>query len=116
MISFSLCAEGLIGHSGKRVAQSVEQHRGNQHGCIRLSRPIEFAYEISANIPGWSKELVDAVLATDQTTRAILPDKIPVHLMYGTAFRGDAGTIEFRPDVYGRDRKLYNALFAQPTS
>jgi hypothetical protein len=24
--------------------------------------------------------------------------------------------IEFRPDVYGRDRKLYNALFGRPTS
>jgi murein L,D-transpeptidase YcbB/YkuD len=44
-----------------------------------------------------------------------LTDHIPVHLIYGTAFRGDAGMIEFRPDVYGRDRKLYNALFGGPT-
>ena len=28
----------------------------------------------------------------------------------------NTGMIEFRPDVYGRDRKLYNALFGQPTS
>jgi murein L,D-transpeptidase YcbB/YkuD len=39
-----------------------------------------------------------------------------VHLIYGTAFKGDAGMIEFRPDVYGRDRKLYAALFGRPTS
>jgi L,D-transpeptidase YcbB len=39
-----------------------------------------------------------------------------VHLIYGTAFKGDAGMIEFRPDVYGRDRKLYNSLFGRPTS
>ena len=80
------------------------------------SRPIDFAYDITARISGWSQERVDDVLATEKTTRAMLPKKIPVHLMYGTAFRGDAGTIEFRPDVYGRDRKLYNALFGQPTS
>jgi murein L,D-transpeptidase YcbB/YkuD len=93
----------------------LQTSRAFSHGCIRLSRPIDFAYSLTERI-GWSPERVDAVLDTGKTTRAALPAKIPVHLMYGTAFRGDAGTIEFRPDVYGRDRKLYNALFAQPTS
>ena len=37
---------------------------------------------------------------------------VPVHLVYATAFAGDNG-IEFRPDVYGRDRKLYDALFGR---
>ena len=62
------------------------------------------------------KERMDAAWASGQTTRAFLTDHIPVHLIYGTAFKGDAGSIEFRPDVYGRDRKLYNALFGRPTS
>ena len=44
-----------------------------------------------------------------------LPDKIPVHLIYATAFGGVNG-VEFRPDVYGRDRKLYAALFGKPSS
>lgn len=94
----------------------LQTSRAFSHGCIRLSRPIDFAYEITSRISGWSKARVNEVLASEKTTRAMLPKKIPVHLMYGTAFRGDAGTIEFRPDVYGRDRKLYNALFGQPTS
>jgi murein L,D-transpeptidase YcbB/YkuD len=46
----------------------------------------------------------------------MLTRKIPVHLIYATAFVGDGAEIEFRPDVYGRDRRLYNALFAQPTA
>jgi len=94
----------------------LQTSRAFSHGCIRLSRPIDFAYDITSRIQGWSKSRVNEVLAGEKTTRAMLPKKIPVHLMYGTAFRGDAGTIEFRPDVYGRDRKLYNALFGQPTS
>jgi murein L,D-transpeptidase YcbB/YkuD len=44
-----------------------------------------------------------------------LPFKIPVHLIYATAFMGANG-VEFRPDVYGRDRKLYAALFGKPSS
>ncbi|MBL8905199.1 MAG: L,D-transpeptidase family protein [Rhizobiales bacterium] len=94
----------------------LQTSRAFSHGCIRLSEPVEFAYDITARIPGWSKQRVNDVLAAGETARAMLPKKIPVHLIYGTAFRGDAGTIEFRPDVYGRDRKLYNALFGQPTS
>ena len=48
-------------------------------------------------------------------TRVSLPTHIPVHLVYSTAFKGENG-IEFRPDVYGRDRKLYAALFSKPAS
>ena len=48
-------------------------------------------------------------------TRVSLPKHIPVHLIYSTAFKGENG-IEFRPDVYGRDRKLYNALFGRSSS
>jgi L,D-transpeptidase YcbB len=90
--------------------------RAFSHGCIRLSKPIEFAYTLTRDIKGWSPDRVDAVLRSGKTTRVSLPAKLPVHLVYATAFLGDGGTIEFRPDVYGRDRKLYNALFAKPTS
>ena len=47
--------------------------------------------------------------------RVPLPRKIPVHLIYATAFESPLG-IEFRPDVYSRDRKLYAALFGKPAS
>ncbi len=89
--------------------------RAFSHGCIRLSRPVELAHTIVDTIPGWSAERVDAVLASGQNTKVVLPRKIPVHLIYATAFKGENG-IEFRPDVYGRDRKLYNALFGRPSS
>jgi L,D-transpeptidase YcbB len=89
--------------------------RAFSHGCIRLSRPIELAHTIIGEVPGWSEALVDGVLASGKLTRVSLPNHIPVHLVYSTAFKGENG-IEFRPDVYGRDRKLYSALFGRPTS
>ena len=58
---------------------------------------------------------MDGVLASGKLTRVSLPNHIPVHLVYSTAFKGENG-IEFRPDVYGRDRKLYNALFGRSSS
>lgn len=90
--------------------------RAFSHGCIRLSRPFDFAYAVLGDHAGWSRDRIDAAIETGKTTRVTLQTRIPVHLIYATAFLGEDGTIEFRPDVYGRDRKLYNALFGRPTS
>jgi L,D-transpeptidase YcbB len=89
--------------------------RAFSHGCIRLSKPIDLAHTLIDNMPGWSPERLDQVLASGENTKVVLPRKIPVHLIYATAFKGENG-IEFRPDVYGRDRKLYNALFGKSSS
>ncbi len=89
--------------------------RAFSHGCIRLSRPLDFAYKIVGAVPGWSKSRIDATLAAGRTVQVPLPRRIPVHLIYATAFKGENG-IEFRADIYGRDRKLYAALFGRPES
>ena len=89
--------------------------RAFSHGCIRLSRPIDLAYHVVGDVIGWPRSKIDAVFATTKTTQVALPQRIPVHLIYATAFDGANG-IEFRPDVYGRDRKLYAALFGKPAS
>ncbi|MBM3520156.1 MAG: peptidoglycan-binding protein, partial [Alphaproteobacteria bacterium] len=89
--------------------------RAFSHGCIRLSRPFDLAYVLLGEETGMAQSRIDAILAGGATTRVPLPRRIPVHLIYATAFYGKNG-IEFRPDVYGRDRKLYAALFGKPTS
>ena len=50
-----------------------------------------------------------------RTTRVPLPRRVPVHLIYATAFKGENG-IEFRPDLSGRDRKVHAAMFGRPQS
>jgi murein L,D-transpeptidase YcbB/YkuD len=103
-------------HDSPAKDKFLQTARAFSHGCIRLSRPVDLAYALVPDLGGWSKKRMDAAWASGKTTRAVFTDHIPVHLIYGTAFKGDAGMIEFRPDVYGRDRKLYNALFGRPTS
>ncbi|MGH6908154.1 MAG: L,D-transpeptidase family protein, partial [Aestuariivirga sp.] len=82
--------------------------RAFSHGCIRLSRPIDLLYTVVGGIAGWPKARIEAALASFKTIQVPLPRRIPVHLIYATAFDGSNG-IEFRPDIYGRDRKLYAA-------
>jgi len=90
--------------------------RAFSHGCVRVYKPIKFAENILADVPEWSPGKIRKVLASKQTTRVNLPKHIPVHIVYASAYRGEGGTIEFRPDIYGRDKKLYRALFGKPTS
>ncbi len=89
--------------------------RAFSHGCIRLSRPADLAYELLGDKAGLSRGEIDAIWAGGETTKVTLPKSIPVHLVYATAFATEKG-IEFRPDVYGRDRKLYAALFGRSES
>ncbi len=90
--------------------------RAFSHGCIRVSRPLDLAYHLVGDIAGWTQEKIDAAFASGKTTRVPLPDHIPIHMIYATAFEGDGGSIEFRPDIYGRDRKLEAALGGRPAS
>jgi len=103
-------------HDTPAKEKFLETSRAFSHGCIRLSRPVALAYTVLGEFAGWAKARVDGVLARGQTTQVPISQRIPVHLIYATAFLGDGGLIEFRPDVYGRHRKLYNALFGRPTS
>jgi L,D-transpeptidase YcbB len=88
--------------------------RAFSHGCIRLSRPGDLAYSLLERT-GMDQNAIDSVWAGGENTRVDLPKAIPVHLIYATAFSSENG-IEFRTDVYGRDRKLYAALFGRAGS
>jgi len=39
---------------------------------------------------------------------------VPVHILYWTAFVDDGGVVQFRRDIYGRDRAVRPALEADP--
>lgn len=108
-------AHNIYLHDTPSKDKFLQTTRAFSHGCIRLSQPIDLAYRIVGEIAGWPKAKIDATLKGGKTTRVPLPSHIPVHLIYATAFDGQNG-IEFRPDVYGRDRKLYAALFGKPSS
>ncbi len=90
--------------------------RAFSHGCIRVYKPLEFGVSVLRNEPGWTLQRLQSVVATRKTTRVRLKEKVPVHIVYATAWRGEGGSVEFRKDIYSRDKKLYNALFGKPSS
>jgi murein L,D-transpeptidase YcbB/YkuD len=90
----------------------TQARRALSHGCVRVEDPRDFARLVLAS-PDWSPDAIDHAIATGQTQRVGLPHTIPVYILYRTAFVDADGTIEFRDDIYGRDKRLGEALSAQ---
>ncbi len=105
-------AHNIYLHDTPAKDKFASTSRAFSHGCIRLSRPSDLAYDLLGDKVGLSRAMIDDIWANGRTQKVTLPQQIPVHLVYSTAFATERG-IEFRPDVYGRDRKLYAALFGR---
>jgi murein L,D-transpeptidase YcbB/YkuD len=86
--------------------------RDYSSGCIRLNDPFDLAYHLLARQVDDPKSYFDSQLATGRQTRIDLQEKVPVHLVYFTAFTTPRGEIEFRRDIYGRDTRIWEALKA----
>jgi len=88
--------------------------RACSSGCIRIERPIELAEYLLRDEPGWNRQKIVSALEkrVEQTVR--LPRVLPVHVEYWTTFIDATGAVNFRKDVYGRDRLLDAALHENP--
>lgn len=85
--------------------------RAFSHGCVRLSRPLEFAPPVLAagGVVGWDMNRVNQVVGSGKRTVVNLEKPLPVHITYFTAWV-DQGIPNFRADVYEQDEKLIAAL------
>ncbi|MAI19328.1 MAG: hypothetical protein CBC71_10335 [Rhodobacteraceae bacterium TMED111] len=84
--------------------------RAFSHGCIRLQKPFEFAYELLKPQTEDPKTAFNDAIATGEETVVYLRKPVPVHLIYRTAFVDELGVINYRRDIYGRDAAIYEAL------
>jgi len=70
--------------------------RAFSHGCIRLERPMDLLHELGYEYqPGKTKWIT-------------LDEQIPVYIEYHTVWVDDEGVVQFRPDIYGYEWKLFH--------
>lgn len=84
--------------------------RAYSHGCIRLGDPIDFAHALLARQSPDPKGVFQSELDSKQESSVSLDEKVPVHLVYFTAWPYARGQVGYRNDVYGRDARLFDAL------
>ncbi|HEX6375752.1 MAG TPA: L,D-transpeptidase family protein [Allosphingosinicella sp.] len=94
-------------HDTPAKALFAASERHASHGCTRVENAVEFA-RLLAQDDG-KLAAFDKALATGKETPVELSDKIPVRLLYHSAYL-DGGRVVFRTDPYGWDDKLAAAL------
>lgn len=79
-------------------------------GCIRLERPLELAERLLNDDTWDGARLLDTV-KSNVTQNVSLREPVPIYFTYMTAWVDERGVLQFRPDVYERDKAMAVALF-----
>jgi murein L,D-transpeptidase YcbB/YkuD len=83
--------------------------RDYSHGCVRIEHAIELADSLMRRAPDDTLQL-DSLVALGSWKRVRLPEPVPVHFLYWTAWVDSAGWLNYRDDLYGLDQRLDEAL------
>jgi murein L,D-transpeptidase YcbB/YkuD len=90
----------------------AEKERAFSHGCIRVGDPPGLAaFLLDSPGDAWTKERVEQLVASGKNQNVSLKTPVPVHLTYRTVWVDLDGSIQFRPDLYGRDRRMAAVIF-----
>jgi len=86
--------------------------RAFSHGCMRVQDPVKYAEVMTSlgTTETYSVDRIRKMIANGGETDIKFTTPIPVHITYQTAFVDDAGSLQFREDVYGRDARLLALL------
>lgn len=87
-----------------------ETKRTFSSGCIRIEKPMELAAYLLTDNSKWTYEKLTAAVDSKKTRTILLSDPMNIHILYWTAWVDKDGIVNFRDDIYGRDRQLYMAL------
>lgn len=90
-----------------------ESSRAFSHGCIRISEPQRFAEYLLRNDPSWNKQKIVAAMNSGKEQYVTLKQTVPVFIAYFTAWVDREGRLNFRDDVYGRDKRLADMMLTK---
>lgn len=90
----------------------AKEDRAFSHGCMRVQNPDQYA-SILMNIEQpndrYTPEKIRSMYGSSEIDLKF-PTPIPVNITYQTAFVDDAGKLQIRKDVYGRDATMLSML------
>jgi murein L,D-transpeptidase YcbB/YkuD len=83
-------------------------------GCIRLENARALAAYLLKDRSAYSPDTIASLLSRGARRVVRMADPIPVHLIYMTAWVDPDNHLQFRNDIYQRDRDLNTALKQRP--
>ena len=75
-------------------------------GCIRVVSAVYMAMLLlrSQNEGSWTEDRINQIIATNEPYKITFAKPVHVHITYFTAWTDTKGRIQFRKDIYKRDR------------
>jgi murein L,D-transpeptidase YcbB/YkuD len=86
--------------------------RAYSHGCMRVQNPDQYAATLlNIVMPerGYTPEKIRSMYGHSEIDLKF-PTHIPVNITYQTAFVDDAGKLQIRKDIYGRDATMITLM------
>lgn len=88
-----------------------QTERGFSHGCIRVENPKSLSeYLLKENKQDWNLEKISSHMALDTPTTVTLKQKLPVHIVYHSAWVDKDSRIHFLKDIYRQDMAQKKAI------
>jgi L,D-transpeptidase YcbB len=90
----------------------AKEERAFSHGCMRVQNPDQYAATLlNITLPNdrYTPEKIRGMYGHSEIDIKF-PTPIPVNITYQTAFVDDAGKLQLRKDVYGRDAAMQAIL------
>ncbi|MGB8274039.1 MAG: L,D-transpeptidase family protein [Alphaproteobacteria bacterium] len=97
-------------HDTPNKALFLKDRRAFSSGCIRVADAAALAeFALKGNLY-WSRERIEQAMNGESTFVVDLAEPLAIQVTYRTAYIGSDGTMQFRNDIYGRDRALSRIL------
>jgi murein L,D-transpeptidase YcbB/YkuD len=90
----------------------AKEERAFSHGCMRVQNPDQYAATLLGIVlpnQRYTPEKIRSMYGHSEIDIKF-PTPVPVNITYQTAFVDDAGKLQMRKDVYGRDAALLSIL------
>jgi len=90
----------------------AKEERAFSHGCMRVQNPDQYASTLLNIVmpnASYSPEKIRSMYGHSEIDLKF-PTPVPVNITYQTAFVDDAGKLQIRKDIYGRDASMINLM------
>lgn len=106
-------SEDIYLHDTPNHKPFAKAMRALSHGCVRLENPDELALYLLRD-KNWTEDKLTQQIGTGETHTLPVGRSLPVWLFYWTMWVDENGVLQTRDDIYGRDRRLAEALAQAP--
>ena len=91
-------------HAGRQAVRRSRRARSVTAACASRNRR-RWRSTCCSGYPEWDEQSIGAAMHAGVEKHVKLKEKIPVHIVYFTAWVDENGGLHFQPDIYGYDQR-----------